>query len=99
LLSDLQAEMGLAYLFIAHDLAVVRHFSRRIVVLYRGRVMEQGPAESVSDHPLHPYTRTLLAAAPVPNPAAQRERRLARSATTIPTTAVAKPPPGEGCPF
>jgi peptide/nickel transport system ATP-binding protein len=99
LLRSLQQEMGLAYLFVAHDLAVVRHFSRRIVVLYRGRVMEQGPAEDVYERPLHPYTRALLAAAPVPNPKLQRERRLSRSATAATTTAAAKPPPVEGCPF
>lgn len=99
LLSELQEEMGLAYLFVAHDLAVVRHFSRRIVVLYGGRVMEQGPAEDVYERPLHPYTRALLAAAPVRNPRVQRDRRLARSETAVSTTAVAKPPPIEGCPF
>jgi peptide/nickel transport system ATP-binding protein len=99
LLSELQTELGLAYLFVAHDLAVVRHFSRRIVVLYRGRVMEQGPAEDVYERPLHPYTRALLAAAPVPNPGLQRERRLARAATAVPTTAAAKSAPMDGCPF
>jgi peptide/nickel transport system ATP-binding protein len=60
LLRDLQREYRLGYLFIAHNLAVVRHMSHRIVVLYRGRVMEQGPAGAVYDTPGHPYTRALL---------------------------------------
>ncbi len=64
LLQDLQEEMGLAYLLIAHDLAVVRHLSHRIAVMYAGRVVEEAPAEELMDHPLHPYTQALLAAAP-----------------------------------
>jgi oligopeptide transport system ATP-binding protein len=64
LLRSLQDELGLSYLFISHDLAVVRHTATRVVVLYRGRVMEAGPAAIVYDHPVHPYTRALLQAAP-----------------------------------
>ena len=82
LLRELQHDFGLSYLFIAHDLAVVRHLSRRIIVLYRGRVMEQGDAASVYANPIHPYTRELLAAAPVPDPDVQRKRRAARTART-----------------
>ena len=78
LLEDLQAELGVAYLFIAHDLAVVRHISHDVGVLYAGRLMETGPAEQVYSAPAHPYTRTLLAAIPVPDPVAQRERRALR---------------------
>ena len=78
LLRGLQGEFGLSYLFISHDLAVVRHISARIVVLYRGRVLEAGPAAVVYDNPAHPYTRTLLQSVPIPNPAQQRARRTAR---------------------
>lgn len=75
LLKELQQSMGLAMLFISHDLTVVRHVSHRTVVLYRGDIVEQGEAGQVHDHPQHPYTRALLAAAPVPDPLVQRERR------------------------
>lgn len=75
LLKSLQQSMGLAMLFISHDLTVVRHVSHRTVVLYRGDIVEQGDAGQVHDHPEHPYTRALLAAAPVPDPLIQRERR------------------------
>jgi peptide/nickel transport system ATP-binding protein len=75
LLKSLQQSMGLAMLFISHDLTVVRHVSQRTVVLYRGDIVEQGEAGQVHDHPEHPYTRALLAAAPVPDPLIQRERR------------------------
>jgi ABC-type oligopeptide transport system ATPase subunit len=78
LLRSLQDELGLSYLFISHDLAVIRHVSTRIVVLYRGRVMEAGPAAVVYDHPGHPYTRDLLESAPIPDPRRQRARRTAR---------------------
>ncbi|MEN8651335.1 oligopeptide/dipeptide ABC transporter ATP-binding protein [Streptomyces sp. 21So2-11] len=94
LLAELQSELALSYLFIAHDLPVVRHLSHRIVVLYRGQVMESGPAKSVYADPVHPYTRALLAAVPEPDPRAQRARRAARSAT-LPT---ASPAVG-GCVF
>ena len=75
LLKELQQSMGLAMLFISHDLTVVRHVSHRTVVLYRGDIVEQGDAAQVHEHPQHPYTRALLAAAPVPDPLIQRERR------------------------
>jgi ABC-type oligopeptide transport system ATPase subunit len=79
LLADLQAELGMSYLFIAHDLAVVRHIAHRTVVLYRGQVMEAGDAEDVADHPRHPYAQALVAAAPMPDPDIQRARAAARS--------------------
>ena len=72
LLADLQAELGFGHLFIAHDLAVVRHLSHRMVVLHQGRVVESGDAEEVYRRPVHPYTRALLAAVPVPDPGRAR---------------------------
>jgi len=102
LLEDLQEEFGLAYLFIAHDLAVVRHISHEVGVLYAGRLMERGPAEQVYSEPAHPYTRTLLAAIPVPDPVAQRERRTLRRELRVrrdpqnPDTTTAE---SAGCPF
>jgi ABC-type oligopeptide transport system ATPase subunit len=78
LLKDLQAEFGLAYLFIAHDLAVVRTMSDRIAVMNRGKIVEEGPAESVYTNPQDPYTQALLAAVPVPDPRKMRDRRAER---------------------
>ncbi len=89
LLQDLKAERGLAMLFIAHDLAVVRMVSQRIAVMYRGRLVEVGPAEAVCETPLHPYTRALLAAAPRPDPGSRRGQE--------PETPPAGPVPVTGC--
>ncbi|MCW3476949.1 ABC transporter ATP-binding protein [Limobrevibacterium gyesilva] len=75
LMVDLQERLGLTYLFIAHDLAVVRHICDRIVVLYLGKVMEVARAADLFARPLHPYTRTLISAAPVPDPRVERTRR------------------------
>jgi peptide/nickel transport system ATP-binding protein len=99
LLKDLQAERHLGFLFIAHDLPIVTHMAHRTVVLYRGRVMEQGPAKLVEQAPLHPYTKTLLGAVPVPDPRQQRERREHRLAVGQRTTAAAEEVPDNGCPF
>ncbi|HEV7367620.1 oligopeptide/dipeptide ABC transporter ATP-binding protein [Arenibaculum sp.] len=74
LLQDLQQELGLTMLFIAHDLAVVEYLCDEIVVLYLGRIMEIGPTDAVCNDPRHPYTRALLSAAPVPDPTADRKR-------------------------
>ncbi|WP_117000316.1 ABC transporter ATP-binding protein [Desertimonas flava] len=78
LLRDLRVQTGVAYLFIAHDLDVVRHVSDRISVMYLGRIVETGPAEAVATAPRHPYTELLHDAIPLPDPAAQAERRTAR---------------------
>ena len=74
LLADLRDEMGLAYLFISHDLSVVRHISDRIAVMYLGRIVEVGPAAALWDRPLHPYTEALLSAVPSTNVAHRRTR-------------------------
>ncbi len=74
LLQSLQEKLGLSYLFIAHDLAIVREMAHRVAVMFRGRIVEMGSAGQVYDSPAHPYTRLLLDAVPVPDPRLQRER-------------------------
>ena len=77
MLEDLQAELGLTYLFITHDLSMVRHIADRIGVMYLGRLVEIAPAGALYDGPLHPYTDLLLSAIPVPDPAARRDAKIA----------------------
>jgi oligopeptide transport system ATP-binding protein len=74
MLEDLQAEFGLTYLFIAHDLSMVRHISDRIGVMYAGRLVEVADSDELYDNPLHPYTQALLSSIPVPDPRAVTER-------------------------
>jgi oligopeptide transport system ATP-binding protein len=74
LLDDLQDEFSLTYVFIAHDLGVIRHVSDRIAVMYLGKIVELSPAEELYERPIHPYTEALLSAVPIPDPLAQRER-------------------------
>lgn len=74
MLEDLQAEFGLTYLFIAHDLSMVRHIADRIGVMYRGRLVEVAESDELYENPLHPYTQALLSAIPVPDPHVSRER-------------------------
>ncbi|MCN9242999.1 dipeptide ABC transporter ATP-binding protein [Streptomyces sp. RY43-2] len=74
LLAGLQEEFGLSYVFIAHDLSIVRHISDRVAVMYLGRIVEQGSHTEIYDHPTHPYTQALLSAVPVPDPEAREHR-------------------------
>jgi peptide/nickel transport system ATP-binding protein len=92
LLQDLQQELGLTYLFIAHDLSVVRHISHRIAILYAGHLVEIAPTDRVYEHALHPYTEALLSSVPIPDPPAQRQRRRITLTGEIPNPV--DPPPG-----
>ena len=74
LLQDLQAQLGLTYLFVSHGLSVVEHISTRVGIMYLGKLVEVGSSQEIFHNPLHPYTRALLSAIPIPDPTRRRER-------------------------
>jgi oligopeptide/dipeptide ABC transporter ATP-binding protein len=93
LLKDLQEEMSLTYLFISHDLSVVRHISDRIAVMYLGQLVELAPKKEFFDNPLHPYTKALLSAVPIPDPGKKRKRVILEGDVPSPVN------PPAGCRF
>jgi oligopeptide/dipeptide ABC transporter ATP-binding protein len=93
LMADLQDKLGLTYLFIGHNLSVIRHISDYVAVMYLGKIVELGPADAVFNTPVHPYTQALLSAAPEPDPTASRDRILLTGDVPSPIN------PPSGCPF
>ena len=95
LLDELQDDLGLSYVFVAHDLSVVRHVSDRIAVMYIGKMMELSPSEELYTKPIHPYTSTLLSAIPIPDPKENRERKRVAISGEVPSPI----DPPQGCRF
>lgn len=93
IMDELQEEFGLSYLFIAHDLSVVKHVSDYICVMYLGHILEQGPAEQIYQNPSHPYTQSLISAIPEINPKARKKRIILEGDLPSPSH------PPKGCPF
>lgn len=92
-MDELQEDFGLSYLFIAHDLSVVKHVSDYICVMYLGHIVEQGPAEAIYNRPQHPYTQSLISAIPEIRPGQKKERILLQGDLPSPSD------PPQGCPF
>lgn len=95
LLDELKARLGVSYLFVAHDLSVIRHISDRVAVMYLGRFVEQGETNSLFDNPQHPYTQALLSAIPIPDPDLERQRKRILLPDTLPSPTEK----AEGCAF
>ena len=93
LLKELQGELGLSFIFITHDLSVVNHFSDEIAVMYLGKIVEKAPSEELFANPMHPYTKALLSAIPIPELGAQKERILIKGEISSPIE------PGNECRF
>ena len=93
LMQDLQEQMGLTYLFITHDLSVVKHLSDDIVVMYLGQLVERAKPDELFEHPLHPYTQALLSAIPIPDPTIKMEREILNGELSSPINM------GDGCRF
>ena len=93
LMQDLQDQLELTYLFITHDLSVVRHLSNHIIVMYLGQLVEKAPSKRLFEKPVHPYTRALLSAIPIPDPDVKVERVVLQGELTSPVN------PGSGCRF
>jgi oligopeptide transport system ATP-binding protein len=92
LLEDLQADLGLTYLFISHDLSMIRHIAQRVAVMYLGHIMELAGSKEIYENPLHPYTQALLSAVPTPNPVLEEQRVRIILSGDVPSPA--NPPPG-----